>query len=267
VVRVLSAFALAIPVLLVLWLAPPFIFLWLVVLISVLAAWEFQGLIKECGWVGVRWEGAVDVALLVLALWAGGMAPGLALTFIFLRLLVRAMNSTDHKAGLAGAGVSVLGLLWIGGACALVVKIRILPGGGKEALLFLFAIVWANDIAAYYVGRAVGFRKLAPSISPGKTIEGAFGGLAAGCVAGLALAIWLKPGGMSLGLAFAAALVLGVLAQVGDLFESFFKRAAARKDSGTAIPGHGGFLDRIDGLLLSAPPFYYFLRWIAAGPA
>lgn len=265
-VRVLSAFALAIPVLLVLLLAPPAAFLWVVVLISVFAAWELQGLINECGWVGGRWEGPLDVALFILAFWAGGGAPGLALTFIFLRILVHAMNSEDHRAGLAGAGVSTLGLLWIGGAGAMVVKMRSLAGG-KEALLFLFAIVWANDIAAYYVGRTVGLRKLAPSISPGKTIEGAIGGLAAGCAVALALAVWLKPDGMNLGLVVVLALVLGVLAQVGDLFESFFKRAALQKNSGAGIPGHGGFLDRIDGLLLAVPPLYFFLRWIMANPA
>ena len=263
-VRVLSGIALGAPTLLVVWSAPPVLFLWLVVVVALCAAWEFQGLIAHCGWAGVRWEGTLDVGLLILSFWAGGLTPGVALTFIILRILVRSMNTSDRKAGLAGAGVSVLGLLWVGGAGSLVVLIRLVDSG-REAIVFLFAVVWANDIAAYYVGRAVGIRKLAPSISPGKTVEGALGGLVAGAVVGLALTGWLEIAGMGRGWALAAALILGGLSQVGDLCESFVKRAAEKKDSGTGIPGHGGVLDRIDGLLLAAPPFYYFLRWIAAG--
>lgn len=257
-VRFLSALALGIPTLLAIWYGPPIIFLVITVIVAIVAAWEFQGLMADCGWESVRWEGALDAGLLVLAFWAGGLAPGLALTLIFLRIFVRAMSAEDQKSGLAGAGASLLGLFWIGGACALSVKLRLLEGG-KEAVLFLFAVVWANDIFAYYAGRAFGFRKLAFSISPGKTVEGAVGGLIAGVLAGLAVAAWL--GTLDRGVAMVAALVMGVLSQVGDLCESFVKRAAGRKDSGAGIPGHGGFLDRIDGLLLAAPLFYYFLRW------
>jgi phosphatidate cytidylyltransferase len=264
VVRVLSGIALGAPALLVVWSAPPVLFLWLVVVVALCAAWEFQGLIADCGWEGVRWEGALDVGLLILSVWAGGLMPGVALTFIVLRIFVRSMSARDRKAGLAGAGVSVLGLLWVGGAASLIVLIRLVDGG-REAIIFLFAVVWANDIAAYYVGRTVGFRKLALSISPGKTVEGSLGGLVAGVAVGQALVGWLGIAGMSRGWALTAALILGGLSQVGDLCESFVKRAADRKDSGTGIPGHGGVLDRIDGLLLAAPPFYYFLKWFAAG--
>jgi phosphatidate cytidylyltransferase len=264
VVRILSALALVVPVALVLFLAPPVVFLWLVVIVCVLSAWEFHGLIARCGWPGVRWEGALDVGLVILAIWAGGLAPGLALTFIFLRIFVRAMNSGDHKAGLAGAGVAIMGLLWIGGAGALMAMTRLLEGG-RGAIVYLLVVVWSNDIGAYYVGRGIGFRKLAPSISPGKTIEGAAGGLIAGCAAGLAMSVWANLPGQGPVWAFSAALILGVLSQVGDLCESFIKRAAEVKDSGTIIPGHGGVLDRIDGLLLAAAPFYYFLKWSAAG--
>ena len=261
-IRLLSALALSVPALWIVWFAPPAVFLVLVLAVSLLAAWEFHALAEACGWEGVRWEGTLDVGLFVLAMWAGGLVPGLALTLIFLRVFVRAMSSSDKKAGLARAGVSLLGLLWIGGAGALAALIRPMEGG-REALVFLFAVVWANDIGAYFVGRAIGIRRLAASISPGKTVEGAAGGLIAGGVAGTLAAIWLGAGGMSAALAVAVSLVLGVLSQMGDLCESFLKRAADRKDSGTIIPGHGGVLDRIDGLLIAAPPFYYFLKWFA----
>jgi phosphatidate cytidylyltransferase len=258
VVRFFSALALAVPLILSVWYGPPIVFLAIAVIVALLASWEFQGLMAGCGWESVRWEGALDAGILVLAFWAGGLTPSLALTLIFLRIFVRAMSAEDQKSGLAGAGASLLGLIWIGGACALAVRLRMLEGG-KEAVLFLFAVVWANDIAAYYAGGAFGSRKLASSISPGKTIEGSVGGLIAGILAGLAVAAWFSF--LDKGVALVAALAMGVLSQIGDLCESFVKRAAGRKDSGAGIPGHGGFLDRIDGLLLAAPPFYCFLRW------
>jgi phosphatidate cytidylyltransferase len=261
VVRFLSAIALAVPLLLSVWYGPPIVFLVIAVIVALVAAWEFQGLLADCGWESVRWEGALDAGLLVLAFWVGGLTPTLALTLIFLRIFVRAMSAEDQKSGLAGAGASLLGLLWIGGACALVVMLRLLDVG-KEAVLFLFAVVWANDIAAYYIGRAFGSRKLAPSISPGKTVEGSVGGLVVGVLAGLVVAVWLLSS-LDMVVAIFVAMVVGLLSQVGDLCESFVKRAAGRKDSGSGIPGHGGILDRIDGLLLATPPFYFFLRWFA----
>ncbi|MBT3352877.1 MAG: CDP-archaeol synthase [Nitrospinaceae bacterium] len=260
-VRFLSAIALAVPLLLSVWYGPPIVFLVIAVIVALVAAWEFQGLLADCGWESVRWEGALDAGLLVLAFWVGGLTPTLALTLIFLRIFVRAMSAEDQKSGLAGAGASLLGLLWIGGACALVVMLRLLDVG-KEAVLFLFAVVWANDIAAYYIGRAFGSRKLAPSISPGKTVEGSVGGLVVGVLAGLVVAVWLLSS-LDMVVAIFVAMVVGLLSQVGDLCESFVKRAAGRKDSGSGIPGHGGILDRIDGLLLATPPFYFFLRWFA----
>jgi phosphatidate cytidylyltransferase len=126
---------------------------------------------------------------------------------------------------------------------------------GLWAILFLFAVVWATDIAAYFVGRAVGGPKLAPSVSPGKTRSGAIGGAVAGTLAGLAIAA-LAPSPASLWLIGAAALVLSVLSQAGDLFESAVKRRFGVKDSGWLIPGHGGVMDRVDGLVAAAVALY-----------
>ncbi|TIW34428.1 MAG: phosphatidate cytidylyltransferase, partial [Mesorhizobium sp.] len=112
---------------------------------------------------------------------------------------------------------------------------------GLIAILFLFAVVWATDIAAYFVGRAVGGPKLAPSISPGKTQSGALGGAVGGVVAGVLLASATGVGNLgTLGL---VALALSVVAQAGDLFESWVKRRHGQKDSGNLIPGHGGVMD------------------------
>ncbi|TIT78856.1 MAG: phosphatidate cytidylyltransferase, partial [Mesorhizobium sp.] len=133
---------------------------------------------------------------------------------------------------------------------------------GLIAILFLFAVVWATDIAAYFVGRAVGGPKLAPSISPGKTQSGALGGAVGGVIAGLLLAIASGAGNLvMLGL---VALALSIVSQIGDLFESWVKRRHGCKDSSNLIPGHGGVMDRVDGLVAAAFTLYV-IGWIAAG--
>ncbi|CAN7723700.1 phosphatidate cytidylyltransferase [Mesorhizobium sp. LjNodule214] len=132
---------------------------------------------------------------------------------------------------------------------------------GLVAILFLFAVVWATDIFAYFVGRAVGGPKLAPSISPGKTQSGALGGAIGGVIAGLLLAT--AAGAGNLGMLSVVALALSVISQAGDLFESWVKRRHGAKDSGTLIPGHGGVMDRVDGLVAAAIALYV-IGWISA---
>ena len=124
---------------------------------------------------------------------------------------------------------------------------------GLIATLFLFAVVWATDIAAYFTGRALGGAKLAPSISPGKTWSGAVGGTVGGLAAGLALAAATGWGGLWAGF---VALLLAIVSQFGDLFESFVKRRSGVKDSSHIIPGHGGVMDRVDGLVAAALTLY-----------
>lgn len=121
---------------------------------------------------------------------------------------------------------------------------------GFEAIVFLAGTVWATDIGAYFVGRAVGGPKLAPRISPNKTISGALGGLGAAIVAGLVVHMVFGVTGWAV--AAILAVFLSVLSQAGDLFESWIKRRAGVKDSGSVIPGHGGVMDRVDGLVFAA---------------
>jgi phosphatidate cytidylyltransferase len=118
-------------------------------------------------------------------------------------------------------------------------------------VLFLLIVVWSNDIGAYVVGRLIGGPRLAPRISPGKTLSGAVGGLLAAAAAGMFAAHVLADG--SLWRAIAVAAVLGAVAQSGDLLESCVKRRLEVKDSGDLIPGHGGLFDRLDALLAAAP--------------
>ncbi|MCC2662263.1 MAG: phosphatidate cytidylyltransferase [Geminicoccaceae bacterium] len=152
--------------------------------------------------------------------------------------------------GVGYIGLPALALLWL----------RALPELGFAVLLWLLIVVWTTDTAAYFAGRAIGGPRLAPAISPSKTWAGLGGGMVGAALTG-ALAAWLLGSGRLLQAAGLGAL-LAVVAQLGDLFESGFKRAAGVKDSGALIPGHGGLLDRIDGLLFAAPA----LALVGAGP-
>jgi phosphatidate cytidylyltransferase len=129
--------------------------------------------------------------------------------------------------------------------------------GGPQLVLFLVGVTWAGESAAYLVGSSVGRHKLAPILSPRKTVEGAIAQILVSIAGALALAAWLLPGCGLVGAAGAGAL-LGVIGQVGDLAESAIKRSIGTKDTGGLIPGHGGMLDRIDSLLFNAPALYLY---------
>ena len=139
--------------------------------------------------------------------------------------------------GFAYAAVPAVALVWI----------RLIEPANQfpKLLLWAFIVTWATDIGAYAVGRAIGRRKLAPTISPGKTLEGLYGGVV---IAALLAAAWVVYTGLPLALVVLAP-IFAVAAQAGDLFESWVKRRAGVKDSGHILPGHGGLLDRLDGLV------------------
>jgi len=129
---------------------------------------------------------------------------------------------------------------------------------GPFLIFFILMVTWGGDAAAYYAGKHFGTRPLAPILSPKKTIEGLIGGLIIAPLIAWGASVWFLPL-----FTFIDCLVLGIgltlLGLIGDLSESAFKRQAGAKDSGSLIPGHGGFLDRIDSLLLTVPTFYYYL--------
>jgi phosphatidate cytidylyltransferase len=130
---------------------------------------------------------------------------------------------------------------------------------GPGALMILIGVIIVSDSAQYYTGRALGKRKLAPVISPKKTVEGAIGGLVFGALAAMVFGrLW--PVGLGNVMMLASGLAIAVAGILGDLFESALKRRAGKKDSGNLIPGHGGILDRIDSWLFAAPVFWVILR-------
>ncbi len=149
--------------------------------------------------------------------------------------IVRGWGAAWHVSGFVYALLPALALLWI----------RERDVHGLELLIWTFIVTWSTDIGAYFAGRSFGKRKLAPTISPNKTVEGLYGGIAAATLLGGA---WAMATGLGTPL-LALAPVLAVAAQGGDLFESGMKRRAGVKDSGAWLPGHGGALDRLDGLV------------------
>jgi phosphatidate cytidylyltransferase len=203
---------------------------------------------------GVHWSVAPGVALLaalalaiaatLLAGWSlRAAAPWLGVLFVAFLLAV-------SRAGLAHRRWQASGMFYAGGLIVSVLVLRLSDAYGLVAILALFAIVWGADIGAYFTGRALGGPKLAPRISPNKTWSGFAGGITTGIVAGLLV---LRIAGLPL--SFALAVLCGLLALVsvaGDLFESHMKRRFGVKDSGHLIPGHGGFMDRLDAFLFAA---------------
>jgi phosphatidate cytidylyltransferase len=219
-------------------------------LVLALAAWEWSGFLGAGQ--AARRAFFLVVTVLAAVLWwrISATAQGLrvtlwlALLFWTVMLLWVFWRPQASRAGVFIVGVLALSLAW----CALV-RMRVDSLGG-HAVMYALLIVWVADSGAYFSGRAWGERKLAPSVSPGKTWAGMWGGLAACALLGLLVAVLA---GLPVVPFVAVTVAVGVYSVVGDLVESLCKRFAGLKDSGTLIPGHGGVLDRFDSLLAAAP--------------
>ncbi len=163
---------------------------------------------------------------------------------------------------LASVGATMLGILYIPlmGSHLLSIRIGFEPSLSRHLLSFFFLVLMGADAGAYYIGRALGKHKLAPSISPGKTWEGAIGGILAALAMGALSHYWFF---RELPLKFILPLagVMAIVGIFGDLVESALKRGAGAKDAANLLPGHGGILDRLDSLLFNAPLIYYFARF------
>ncbi len=152
--------------------------------------------------------------------------------------------------------VAYLGMMY-----PFVYHIRMLSDIGGDWLLLLFGTLWLSDTLAMFIGKAFGKRKLAPTVSPHKTIAGFTGGLLGGIIIALILAFW-RLSGQYIPYLLGAAVLVSIVGQLGDLVESCWKRAIGIKDSSAVIPGHGGVLDRFDSLLFASPVLYLYLRFI-----
>jgi phosphatidate cytidylyltransferase len=258
--RVASA-AVGIPVLvLLIWAGGPW-YTGAACLILLLAALEFQaprGDITPLALLAAAITAAMAAGAFVGADWVlWFMVGGAIIPLVWVTLRGDSRGALDDWSH-AVAGIAYVGLL---GSHA--VLLRELPDGGvgRDWVYLTVFSTFATDTAAYFVGRSFGRRKLAPQISPGKTVEGTLGGIAGGFAAVL-LANYLLGQRLEPALIVPLALLLPLAAVLGDLAESIVKRGMRVKDAGSAIPGHGGFLDRLDSLLFTFPVVYYFLIWV-----
>ncbi len=222
-----------------------------------LGAWEFYRLAGQAGYAPASAVGLVVSVLLPVAAWA---APARWTVGLVVALVLAALSAelvSRHGRAVANAAGTALGALYVGLLGSHWVLLRSLPEG--MALTFLVVTAtWCADSAAYFIGKSLGRRKLAPEVSPNKTLEGAAGALAGGVVGALAVAAWFK---LPVAWAVAGGLLCAVCGLLGDLWESRLKREAQAKDSGSLLPGHGGVLDRFDGLLFSGAVSYYVFGW------
>jgi phosphatidate cytidylyltransferase len=229
--------------------------------IAVLGTIEFYRMVERAGYRPV-WEAGIGAGVL-FALdaawpqpWQAVILPGLLLYVVSVYV---SRGRPDRVLG--DTAVTMLGAVYVGYLMAYALRLRALAGGGlggaAAALLVIFS-VWGADSAAYFVGVAAGRRKLSPQVSPNKSVEGALAGVAAGLAVALACGAAFR---IPLALAAAVGAVCAVAGIVGDLWESAIKREIGIKDAGGILPGHGGILDRFDGLLFAMPVGYVLMRW------
>ena len=258
--RVASALVLLPVFLLIVVKAPGWIFNTLVVVASAAGLWELTRLFALGGRPVYRSLAVVGGTLVTASFAASGMVNPLFLPALVLTLAVGAVLSAPVWRGTAAtepAANTLLAILYVGWLLGFGILLHHTSPIGHALVLFLVGVTWIGETSAYLVGSAMGRHKLAPVISPKKTIEGAVAQVLASVISGAALGAWLLPE-CGFHVAVTGGALLGAVGQVGDLAESVIKRSVGTKDTGGLIPGHGGVLDRIDSLLFNLPAFYYF---------
>jgi len=264
--RILTA-AVLIPLALalVLW-APGWLFFLGILPFAYLSLWEYLELMSRA----VGAPRRLPVYAVTLVVWVvAAMRPGQLLGVLAIGAMVLIAEILLGKGRMeevpSSSAVSVLGLTYVGLPFAFILMLRGAEHG-HWFLLYLLILVWVGDTAAYFIGRALGRHKLAPAISPGKTVEGTLGGLVLTVAVGYWLfQVWFPQVPSA---AFHAVLlppIVNAAAQLGDLVESGLKRGAGVKDSSSLLPGHGGMLDRVDGLLFAAPALWYYCNGLIWG--
>ncbi len=257
--RLASAVVLLPVFLLIVIKAPNWMFNTLVVIASAVALWELMRLFEQGGRPAYRRFGVVAGTGLTAAFGTVSMVGPMTLPALTLAIAVGAVLSAplwDEVPATEPAANTLLAILYVGWMLGYGILLHT-STSGDELIIFLVGVTWIGETSAYLVGSAVGRLKLAPVISPKKTVEGAAAQVVASVATGAALGAWLLPH-CGTAVALAGGALIGVIGQVGDLAESVIKRSVGTKDTGRLIPGHGGVLDRIDSLLFNLPAFYYF---------
>jgi phosphatidate cytidylyltransferase len=256
--RVLSGIVF-VPVLLwMLYGAPGWLFSVFVLVLGAAAHWEFARMFRQAGEETTPWLGT----LLGVAVTASFLSPG-AVPIVLALAVTVALSAPivgQRTPAWAPTALTVLGICYVNWLLGHALWLRALPQGA-DWMVLLVAVTWAGETAAYAIGSLAGRHKLAPVISPAKTVEGAVAQVVVSV--GVAMIGWgaLFPG-RPLALAAAAGMLLGIVGQLGDLAESALKRSVRMKDAGGLIPGHGGVLDRLDSLLFNTPALFYYAGYV-----
>jgi phosphatidate cytidylyltransferase len=237
---------------------PPLAFSGVVVLAGSLALFEFYRLCfsdRNHSWlIGI---GLTGFAAMIL----GTHRPDIIVPTLLATLLgiitVPLLSRSPLEQSLRDGAMTLFGVLYLGLTLGPLSMTRLLPLG-EWLILFLLLVTWASDTGAYYVGTVYGRHRLAPMISPKKTVEGLVGGLFSAIIIAYAAHWWFLPELSGLD-CLVLAILLTITGLWGDLAESAMKRSVSIKDSGGILPGHGGMLDRLDSLLFTAPAFYYYV--------
>jgi phosphatidate cytidylyltransferase len=244
--------------------------------VAALAARELYGIAKAGGYTPLARTGTALALLLPIGVHyfhVGRFVPpeialGAIVTVALFTIALFRRSAEEHPLG--AAAVTLLGVLYTAGFLSFAYALRyhnyvVTARAGTVLVFYPFVLTWISDTAGFFVGRAFGRAKLMPSVSPGKTREGAVGALAFCMLASWAYAHWVLVPFASLGIRTGVALALGAAigasVQIGDLVESLLKREGGVKDSSHLLPGHGGVLDRIDGMLFALPVAYFLFTF------
>ena len=238
--------------------SPPLAFSGVVVLAGGLALFEFYRLCfgaRRHSWlIGI---GLTGFAALILGTHRSDIIVPTLLATLVCIISVPLLRRSPLEQSLRDGAMTLFGVLYLGLTLGTLSMTRLLPLG-EWLIFYLLLVTWASDTGAYLVGTLYGRHRLAPTISPKKTVEGLVGGLIAAIIAGYAARWWFLPDLSGLDCLILATL-LTIAGLWGDLTESAMKRSVGMKDSGGILPGHGGMLDRLDSLLFTAPVFYYYV--------
>ena len=259
--RIISSIV-SLPILLaIIYFGTPFHFFLLLEFAIFIGLYEFYRMIEKGGLGCYKWAGIILGILLSLAIFKGAYINLVIAASVIILFIIRIFEgNTDKAKALPYISNTIFGIVYVSFLMSYLGVIRASGDNGRELIFFVLLITWMGDTTAYYGGKGFGKHKLAPAISPKKTVEGAIIGLIGSIVGAIIAKSWFLD--ISILNAIAAGILIGVFGQFGDLSESIIKRNLQVKDSGGIIPGHGGILDRVDSLLFSAPVFYYYYSFI-----
>lgn len=228
-------------------------------MLSMIAWHEYCNMMERQGRLQLYWLGLIGVLLLQMSTWLGNSYETNMIVFLFVLLALAKVVLSYPSFNLPNAAFSVFGFIYVGLSFSYIISIRFIDYTVLPGTYFLWLTLigtWASDTFAYFVGSKLGKKKLCPALSPGKTREGAIGGLA-GCIISVTVLGYII--NISIAHSLALGAIIGIAAPIGDLAESALKRFFGVKDSGNILPGHGGVLDRFDSVMFSVPVVYYYV--------